>query len=215
MKHLPKIVAITLLACSATTFADTTRHQGIQPGAAPMESFSLTYEKVHGEKIRGDNTPAADKHHGKWIDLISIGGGITKPNQPSRLYQQALKTQKTRFNANKQAVDKKEVDPKIIAIANKGDQLMKKVINTQGNMTPMQEKNFDTQMYSLIQQMDQASPGAFASTNVADGPAACMLECDAAYPGLGGGNGWNRFWCKSACLKIKINVGPGGGGVGG
>ena len=81
----------------------------------------------------------------------------------------------------------------------KGEALAKRVVATQGRMTRVQYRQFQNQLQVLNRELI-----VLGGRNTSDGPAACMLECDAAYPGWGGGNGWNRFWCKLACLKIKV-----------
>jgi hypothetical protein len=72
-------------------------------------------------------------------------------------------------------------------------------------MSATEAADYDGQMRSVVEQMDKLSGAASA-----EGPAACFKECDKAYPGWGKGKGWNRFWCKVPCLKVKVgNVGVG------
>lgn len=88
--------------------------------------------------------------------------------------------------------------------------LAAKVEKAGSKMTESQYQGFQRELQALCVRLDKIDS---QSGGTAGGPAGCMQECDAAYPGWGGGKGWNRFWCKTACLKIKINL-PGGGGAG-
>ena len=91
-----------------------------------------------------------------------------------------------------------------------GIALAKKVQKAGSGMSSRQYSSFQTSLKRLgAQTMTLGQTNSTAG----DSPASCMQECDAAYPGWGGGNGWNRFWCKAACLKIKVSL-PGGGGAG-
>ena len=87
--------------------------------------------------------------------------------------------------------------------------LAAKVKKAGPNMSDSQYQGFQRELQTLGGKLDRIA-ASMGSTN---GPAGCMTECDGAYPGWGGGKGWNRFWCKAACIKIK--VGKDGASVGG
>ena len=77
------------------------------------------------------------------------------------------------------------------------------------NMSDSQYQLFQRELQGLGAKLDKLNSQIPATA----GPAGCMTECDGAYPGWGGGKGWNRFWCKAACIKLK--VGKDGASVGG
>ena len=166
-------------------------------------------------------THADDARHKDWADLLSMGGQVQAKNGKSPLYVKAVEVnnQKSGFgpsrnlraNIQKKTDTVQPIDPKLLRLVNQGEQVINDILRTKGNINPQQEKAYDKKMYSLIKQMDQVKFAAPGDRNRAEGPAACMLDCDSAYPGFGGGNGWNRFVCKSSCIKIKVGpVGVGG-----
>ena len=99
----------------------------------------------------------------------------------------------------------------VARLAAEARRLNEEILRAGPTMTRAQARDFEKRMRGLVGRMDRAArckgkPGK-------EGPARCMCNCDKAYPGWGGGKGWNRFWCKTACIKLK--VGKGGASVGG
>ncbi|RMF73224.1 MAG: hypothetical protein D6738_09410 [Acidobacteria bacterium] len=88
--------------------------------------------------------------------------------------------------------------------------LNEEILRAGERTTPAQRAAFERRMRQLVAKMDRRA--RCGSDVGSEGPARCMCNCDKAYPGWGGGKGWNRFWCKAACIKVK--VGKGGASVG-
>lgn len=129
---------------------------------------------------------AGAQSHDGWIDLQSMGQTIYKSQQWKQTDPARLRAKP----AHRKAVDSIRRTRNLV-----------QEISRSKTLTEMQASSYMAQFQSLENQMD-----AFASTfPPAEGPAACMQECDAAYPGFGHGNGLNRAMCKAACLAIAIN----------
>jgi len=94
------------------------------------------------------------------------------------------------------------------AILTEARNLAAKVERAGPKMSDSQYQGFQRELQTLAGKLDKLD-SQLPSTA---GPAGCMKECDGAYSGWGGGKGWNRFWCKAACIKVK--VGKGGASVG-
>lgn len=152
---------------------------------------------------------ARDKGHEDWIPIQSMSQGISRPV----VYEQVKATKSKRFTPTAAKATGK-IDPAMIAMVKKASVLVDEILRTQGKIDPKDETLYESQMVSLVQAMDRAAAQNYANLGGgfdSESPAACMMECDDAYPGLGGGNGWNRFWCKGACIKIQVgNTGVGG-----
>lgn len=103
-----------------------------------------------------------------------------------------------------------EADRKLVGLIKRGYAIINQAAARGAGMSAREAANFDTQMHGLMDQIDKltAAGGGTTATDVPD----CMVKCDGAYPGWGKGKGWNRFWCKVGCIKIK--VGKDGAGVG-
>jgi len=87
-------------------------------------------------------------------------------------------------------------DASLRQLIDKAVQLDQEILRLGNRMSPEQAETYDRRMQDLIKRMDQMSRKK--------GPAPCMKECDKAYPGWGKGKGWNRFWCKAACLVAAV-----------
>jgi hypothetical protein len=151
---------------------------------------------------------SADEDRKKWSEVQSFHQAVHGPS----VYDKVVDAKKlpTKIKRRGEASIPK-LPPEAVRLVREGDALAKKVMRTQGKIDPDTEAAFDKEMSALIMSMDQLLITSISTGGDAAGPAACMMECDSSYPGLGGGNGWNRFWCKSACLKIELGpVGVGG-----
>ena len=82
-----------------------------------------------------------------------------------------------------------------------GKRLNAEILRAGSRMSPEQAGRYYARMKQLVVQMDRKAKcqGKIGK----EGPAKCMCNCGKAYPGFGGGNGWNRFWCKASCLVAK------------
>ncbi len=89
-----------------------------------------------------------------------------------------------------------EGDTALRQLIDKAVQLNQEILRLGKQMSPEEARTYERRMQGLIQRMDQMSKKK--------GPAPCMKECDKAYPGWGKGKGWNRFWCKAACLVAAV-----------
>ena len=87
----------------------------------------------------------------------------------------------------------------LAALVREGRRLNDEILRAGPSMSAAQAKRFTARMKRLVSRMD-----ALGRQQKTAGPAACMKECDSAYPGWGGGKGWNRFWCKTACIAGHI-----------
>lgn len=129
---------------------------------------------------------AGAQSHDGWVDVQSMSQAVYK----SDLYR---KSDPARLRVKPE--HRKALDP-----IRRTRNLVQELSRSR-DLTEMQVNSYMAQFQSLENQMD-----GFASTfPPAEGPAACMQECDAAYPGFGHGNGLNRAMCKAACLAIAIN----------
>lgn len=86
--------------------------------------------------------------------------------------------------------------------------LINRVVQRGAGMSAREAASYDAQMQSVVEQLDKLT----ADINPAADTPKCMSGCDTTYPGWGKGKGWNRFWCKVGCIKVK--VGKDGAGVG-
>src|SRR5687767_3890208 len=90
-------------------------------------------------------------------------------------------------------------DRSVVRLIRKGDKFVKQVIARGPGMSAWEAASYDAQMRKVLSQIDYLTSGENAN-----GPAGCMGGCDNTYPGWGGGRGWNRFWCKVACIKVRV-----------
>jgi hypothetical protein len=108
--------------------------------------------------------------HAKWSDIWVDVGPLQKPG------------------AGQQAQVKRLLD--------QGQALFKQVEATRGRIDFDQALDFQQRMKTTVRGLDNLTFGGPAGSGIAG----CMQDCDTTYPGTGGGNGWNRFICKTACL---------------
>ena len=87
----------------------------------------------------------------------------------------------------------------IVGLAREGRRLNEEILRAGPSMSAAQAQRFTARMKQLVSRMD-----VLGKQQKSAGPAACMKECDGAYPGWGGGKGWNRFWCKAGCVVGHI-----------
>lgn len=92
-----------------------------------------------------------------------------------------------------------ETQRSLMRLIKRGHSIIDRAVERGVAMSATEAADYDKQMRTVVEQMDKLSAGASA-----EGPAACFKECDKAYPGWGKGKGWNRFWCKVPCLKVKV-----------
>ncbi len=122
-------------------------------------------------------------------DLISTGPTVPpKPTESRRVPGRAADEAAQR--RQRQTVSK---------LVREGRRLNEEILRAGPSMSAAQAKRFTARMKRLVSRMD-----ALGRQQKTAGPAACMKECDSAYPGWGGGKGWNRFWCKTACFVGHI-----------
>ena len=142
-------------------------------------SFFLTFTGL---------TASAAKPHEQWIDVLSVSQSATRSAN-------FKKTNPKKLEKLPQAKQHKRE----IATIKQTRKLVKQMARTK-DATPKQVKKYNRQAAKLEQQL-----GSFVSNFPgAEGPASCMMDCDSAYPGIGGGNGVNRVLCKAACIAIAV-----------
>ena len=90
----------------------------------------------------------------------------------------------------------------LLRLIKRGQSIIERVVDRGEAMSATEAANYDRQMRTVVEQMDNLSAGAAKG-----GPSSCFGGCDKQYKGWGKGKGWNRFWCKAACFKIEIHVG--------
>jgi hypothetical protein len=81
-------------------------------------------------------------------------------------------------------------------LCSQGQALVKQVLATRGNIGFDQAQAFEVKMEGIVGGLDRLAWGGSSGSGIAG----CMQDCGNAFPGTGGGNGWNRFVCKAACL---------------
>jgi hypothetical protein len=93
----------------------------------------------------------------------------------------------------------------LLRLIKRGQSIIDRVVERGGAMSATEAANYDSQMRSVVEQMDKLSAGAPAAAK--EGQGSCFGGCDKQYKGWGKGKGWNRFWCKVSCFKIEIHFG--------
>jgi hypothetical protein len=116
--------------------------------------------------------------------------------------QQKLPSPETWDNARTET----ETDRRLVVLVKRGQAIVNRVIERGARMSAKEAAGYDMQMRNVVGQIDKLTAGPAT----AKGVSGCMTGCDGAYKGWGKGKGWNRFWCKVGCIKIK--VGPAGVG---
>ena len=96
-----------------------------------------------------------------------------------------------------------ETQRSMLKLIRRGQAIIERVIERGDAMPATEAASYDKQMRTVVEQMDKLTAGGGARKE----PNECFAGCDAQYHGWGGGKGWNRFWCKVACLKIEIHIG--------
>jgi hypothetical protein len=102
------------------------------------------------------------------------------------------------------AKPKTETQRSMLRLVKRGQAIIERVITRGDTMPATEAANYDRQMRAVVEQLDKLSAGGGPG---GDQPNDCFAGCDEQYPGWGGGHGWNRFWCKVACLRIEIHIG--------
>ena len=101
---------------------------------------------------------------------------------------------------------KTETDRSLVRLVKRGHAIVNRVIERGAGMSAKEAASYNAQMRIVVGQIDKLTAG----TDAKEGVSGCMKGCDGTYKGWGKGKGWNRFWCKAGCIKIKV----GGVGVG-
>ena len=172
-----------------------------------------------GPVMAGDENATGDRRHA--VDVISIQQGSGKASlklaarsdttiaaakvSPKELLswaRQASRASGYRANTNRiQAPGGARSDQATSRLITQGKRLNQEILRAGSRMSQEQADRYLARMKQLVEQMDRK--GKCQAKIGKEGPAKCMCNCDKAYPGFGGGNGWNRFWCKTSCLVAK------------
>lgn len=100
---------------------------------------------------------------------------------------------------------KTETDRSLVRLVKRGQDLVNRVVERGPGISAKEASSYDAQMRMIVGQIDKLTSGS-----VAGDTSGCIKGCDTNYKGWGKGKGWNRFWCKAGCIKVK--VGPVGVG---